>query len=51
MHLAYSKLGINYGQDNDPYSIDSIDTKFREVIKLATLTSLNMKNLSTFLKQ
>ena len=48
VHLAYSKLGMNYGQGNDPYSIDGIDTKFREVIKLATLTSLNMKNAKYF---
>jgi hypothetical protein len=48
VHLAYSKLGIDYGQDNDPYSIKGIDTKYREVIKLATLTSLNMKNAKYF---
>ena len=48
VHLAYSKLGIDYGRDNDPYSIEGIDTKYREVIKLATLTSLNMKNAKYF---
>ena len=48
VHLAYSKLGIDYGQGNDPYSLDGFDKKYRNVIKLATLTSLNMKNEQYF---
>ena len=48
VHLAYSKLGIDYGHDNDPYSIDGFDRSDRDIIKLATLTSLNMRNAKYF---
>ena len=48
VHLAYSKLGIDYGNDNDPYSLDGFDKKDRGIIKIATLTSLNMRTEKFF---
>jgi len=48
VHLAYSKLGIDYGNDNDPYSLDGFDKNDRDIIKIATLTSLNMRTEKFF---
>jgi len=48
VHLAYSKLGIDYGNDNDPYSLDGFDKSDRDIIKIATLTSLNMRTEKFF---
>tara|TARA_Y100000294_G_scaffold167059_1_gene175910 strand:+ start:577 stop:1923 length:1347 start_codon:yes stop_codon:yes gene_type:complete len=51
-HLLYSKLNINYeeefGRGDDPYSLEGFDSSYRPIIKVATLTSLNMKTAKYF---
>jgi len=52
LHLLYSKLNINYeeefGKGDDPYSLEGFDSSYRPIIKVATLTSLNMKTAKYF---
>jgi len=52
LHLLYSKLNINYeeefGKGDDPYSLEGFDSSYRPIIKVATLTSLNMRTAKYF---
>ena len=48
LHLLYSKLGLDYGHEDDPYSLEGFDTSYRDIIKVATLTSLNMRTAKYF---
>jgi len=54
IHLLYSQKKKNYedvfGKGSDPYALAGLNTKYRNIIKVAFLVSLNMKTKKNYVQ-